>query len=109
MFIGLAIWVAAAPVVFFLPAGMKMGSQGTFLTVILAPPAMGLRLMLSGQLIRGEPEEWFMRRCWSKTGVRRGGSREPGTCVPGNGFMNRRVPSGTTLFRGTKAWQAPSS
>ncbi|HZE27877.1 MAG TPA: hypothetical protein VE083_10840 [Terriglobales bacterium] len=40
----------------------------------MARAAMGLLWMLSGYLIRGKPEEWFMERRWSKTGSRRGGS-----------------------------------
>ena len=35
MFIGLAIWVADALVAFFFPAAVKIGRQGTFLSVIL--------------------------------------------------------------------------
>jgi hypothetical protein len=48
MLIGLAIWVADALAAFFLPAAARLGSQGTFLTVIRAPAAMGLALMGTG-------------------------------------------------------------
>jgi hypothetical protein len=57
MFIGLALWVADALVVFFLPASVRLGSQKTFVTVILALAAVGLALMASGYLMRGKPEE----------------------------------------------------
>jgi phosphatidylserine synthase len=57
VFIGLAIWVADALVVFFLPASVKMGSQNTFLAIILALAAVGLLLMVAGYLMRGKPEE----------------------------------------------------
>jgi phosphatidylserine synthase len=57
MFIGLALWVAGALVVFFLPASVRLGSQRTFVTVILALAAVGLALMTSGYLMRGKPEE----------------------------------------------------
>ena len=57
MFIGLALWVADALVVFFLPASVRLGSQRTFVTVILALAAVGLVLMASGYLMRGKPEE----------------------------------------------------
>jgi len=57
MFIGLAIWVADALVAFFFPSAMRLGSQGTFLTVILVLAAMGLLLMGTGYAMRGKPEE----------------------------------------------------
>ncbi len=57
MFIGLALWVADALVVFFLPASVRLGSQRIFVTAILALAALGLALMASGNLMRGNPEE----------------------------------------------------
>ncbi len=57
MFIGLALWVADALVVFFLPASVRLGSQRIFVTAILALAALGLALMASGYLMRGNPEE----------------------------------------------------
>jgi hypothetical protein len=57
MFIGLALWVADALVVFFLPAGVRLGSQKTFVAIILAMAALGLGLMGGGYLMRGKPEE----------------------------------------------------
>jgi len=57
MFIGLALWVADALVVLFLPASVRLGSQRMFVTVILALAAVGLALMASGYLRGGKPEE----------------------------------------------------
>ena len=57
MFIGLALWVADALVVFFLPASVRLGSQKTFVAIILALAALGLGLMGGGYLMRGKPEE----------------------------------------------------
>ena len=57
MFIGLAVWVADALVAFFFPAAVKIGRQGTFLSVILVLAVMGLALMGTGYMFRGKPEE----------------------------------------------------
>ncbi|MGC2194765.1 MAG: hypothetical protein WA628_08815 [Terriglobales bacterium] len=57
MFIGLAIWVADALVVFFLPASVKMGGRVPWLTAIAALGLMGLLLLVTGFLMRGKPEE----------------------------------------------------
>jgi len=57
MFIGLAIWVADALVLFFLPASMKLGGRATWLTAITALALMGLTLMIVGYTIRGKAEE----------------------------------------------------
>jgi hypothetical protein len=57
MFIGLALWVADALVVFFLPASVRLGSQRTFVTAILTLAAVGVAFMASGYLMRGKPEE----------------------------------------------------
>ena len=56
-FIGLAVWVADALVAFFFPSAVRIGRQGTFLTIILVLAVMGLALMLSGYVMRGKPEE----------------------------------------------------
>jgi len=57
MFIGLATWVADALIAFFFPAAQRLGRQGTFLTVIVVLGAMSLTLMVTGYMVRGEPEE----------------------------------------------------
>ena len=57
MFIGLAIWVADALVAFFFPAAVRIGRQGTFLSVILVLAVTGLALMATGYMFRGKPEE----------------------------------------------------
>jgi hypothetical protein len=57
MFIGLAIWVADALVTFFLPAAVRVGRQGMFLSVILVLAVMGLVPMTTGHMFRGKPEE----------------------------------------------------
>ena len=57
MFIGLAVWVADLLVIFFLPAGMKLGRQTMFLTIIAALAILGLVLMVSGYFMRGQPDE----------------------------------------------------
>jgi phosphatidylserine synthase len=54
MFAGLAVWVAALLVLFFLPAAMKIGHEGRFATIlIMALGVMGAALMGGG---------WRMRR-----------------------------------------------
>ena len=57
MFIGLAIWVADALVLFFLPASVKMGGRATWLTTIRVLALMGLALMIGGYVMRGKAEE----------------------------------------------------
>ena len=57
MFIGLAIWVADALVLFFLPASVKLGGRFTWLTAITALALMGLTLMIVGHVMRGKAEE----------------------------------------------------
>jgi hypothetical protein len=57
MFIGLAIWVADALVVFFLPASVKIGGRATWLAAITALALTGLLLLIVGFLMRGKPEE----------------------------------------------------
>ena len=53
MFAGLAVLVAALLVIFFLPGGIRVGSQKMFLAIIGLLGALGLILVVSG---------WFMRR-----------------------------------------------
>lgn len=53
MFIGLAVWVGGLLVLFFLPAGLRLGHQGTFAVILAALGAMGAVLMGAG---------WSMRR-----------------------------------------------
>ena len=58
MFIGLAVWVADLLVVFFLPAGARLGSRPTFLSIIVVLAVVGLILVLTGYFKRGKsPEE----------------------------------------------------
>ncbi len=52
MFIGLALWVADLLVVFFLPSGMKLGREATFLSIIAVLGVLGLILMVAGYLKR---------------------------------------------------------
>jgi hypothetical protein len=54
IFIGLAIWVVDFLVVFFLPSGIKLGRQGTFLNIILALGVLGLALLIIGYRARGK-------------------------------------------------------
>jgi len=57
MFIGLAIWVADLLVVFFLPAGAKLESRSTFVSIIVVLAVLGLTLMLTGYFKRGRSAE----------------------------------------------------
>lgn len=57
MFIGLAIWVADALVIFFLPASVKLGTRLPWMGTITALCLMGLTLMIVGYLMRGKAEE----------------------------------------------------
>jgi general stress protein CsbA len=57
MFIGLAIWVADALVLFFLPASVKMGGRFTWLIAITALALMGFTLLVVGYMMRGKVEE----------------------------------------------------
>jgi hypothetical protein len=54
IFIGFALWVVDFLVVFFLPAGIKLGRQGTFLDIILALGVLGLALLIIGYRARGK-------------------------------------------------------
>jgi hypothetical protein len=57
MFIGLAIWVADALVIFFLPASVKMGGRAPWLSAITVLGLMGLLLFVAGFVMRGKAEE----------------------------------------------------
>ena len=48
MFMGVALWVADLLVVFFLPAGVKLGSQGRFVSIIAVIGVLGLLLLVAG-------------------------------------------------------------
>ena len=53
MFIGLAVWVGGLLVLFFMPAGARLGHQATFAAVLAALGVLGAVLIGSG---------WMMRR-----------------------------------------------
>jgi len=57
MFIGVAIWVADALVVFFLPASAKLGTRMSWMSAIIMLGVMGLSLLVVGYLMRGQAEE----------------------------------------------------
>jgi len=57
MFIGLAVWVAGLLVVFFLPAGMKMGRETMFFAVIAGLGMLGALLIILGYMMRGAPDQ----------------------------------------------------
>jgi hypothetical protein len=52
MFMGLAVWVGDLLVLFFLPAGLKLGRHELFFGIIAILFALGAFLMLSGYLQR---------------------------------------------------------
>jgi len=54
MVLGFVVWVVDALVVFFLPAGVKLGRQGTFLNIIIAMGVLGLALLIVGYRARGK-------------------------------------------------------
>jgi uncharacterized membrane protein len=55
-FIGLALWVAALLVVFFLPAAVRAGRHGVFVSIISVLAAGGLFLIVRGFRLRGGDE-----------------------------------------------------
>jgi len=57
MFIGLAVWVAGLLVLFFLPAGMKMGRESMFIALIAGLGLLGALFMVLGYMMRGTPDE----------------------------------------------------
>ncbi len=54
IFLGIAMWVVDSLVVFFLPSGIKLGRQATFLNIILALGVVGLALLVIGLRARGK-------------------------------------------------------
>lgn len=56
MFIGLSVWVAGLLVLFYLPAGMKMGRETMFIAVIAALGFLGALLIILGYMMRGAPD-----------------------------------------------------
>jgi hypothetical protein len=57
IFIGLAVWVAGLLVLFFLPAGMKMGRETMFFALIAGLGLLGAVLMIIGYMMRGAPDQ----------------------------------------------------
>jgi Na+-driven multidrug efflux pump len=59
IFMSVAVWVFDLLVVFFLPAGFRLGSQGTFFSIIGTIALLGVLLMVVGYSRRyyGGPEE----------------------------------------------------
>ena len=57
IFIGLAVWVVDLLVIFFLPAGMKLGHRTTFVGIIVGLGVAGLILLMTGYLKRGRASE----------------------------------------------------
>jgi hypothetical protein len=59
MFMAVAVWVSDLLVVFFLPAGFRLGSQGTFFSIMGIVGVLGLLLLIAGYSRRyyGGPEE----------------------------------------------------
>lgn len=51
---GLAVWVVDFLVVFFLPAGIKLGRYATFLGIIITMGVLGLALLIIGYRARGK-------------------------------------------------------
>lgn len=51
---GLAVWVVDFLVVFFLPAGIKLGRYATFLGIIITMGVLGLALLIIGYKARGK-------------------------------------------------------
>jgi len=54
MFTGLAVWVVDLLVMFFLPAGIKLGRYTTFIGLIAALGVLGLILVVAGYRTRGK-------------------------------------------------------
>ena len=57
MFIGLSLWVVDLLVIFFLPAGIKLGHERGFAAIIVILAAFGLALMMAGYSGRGKFSE----------------------------------------------------
>jgi phosphatidylserine synthase len=56
LFVGLALWVAALLVVFFLPAAVKAGRHEVFVSIISVLAAGGLFLIVRGLRVRDRDE-----------------------------------------------------
>jgi len=54
MFAGFAVWVAALLVLFYLPAGVRLGHQATFEAILVLLGALGAVLMGRGWMMRRE-------------------------------------------------------
>lgn len=54
MFAGLAVWVAGLLVLFYLPAGFRLGHQGMFEAILVALGVLGAVLMGTGWKMRRE-------------------------------------------------------
>jgi len=54
MFAGLAVWVAGLLVLFFLPAAVRIGSQGKFTAILAGLGVVGAILMTRGWCMRRE-------------------------------------------------------
>ncbi len=54
IFLGLAVWVVDFLVLFFLPSGIKLGRQATFLSIMVALGVLGLALLIIGYRARGK-------------------------------------------------------
>ena len=52
MFIGLAVWVGGLLVLFFMPAGVRLGRQGTFTAILATLGVLGAVLVGSGWMLR---------------------------------------------------------
>jgi phosphatidylserine synthase len=52
MFIGLAVWVAGLLVLFYFPAGSRLGHQPGFIGILIVLAALGAVLMGRGWSIR---------------------------------------------------------
>jgi hypothetical protein len=57
IFIGLAVWVVDLLVIFFLPAGIKLGHRATFVSIIAVLGVVGLVLLMTGYFKRGRSSE----------------------------------------------------
>lgn len=56
MVIGLGVWLADLLVIFFLPAGMKLGRYAGFITIVVGLAVLGLILMVTGFRRRGKAD-----------------------------------------------------
>jgi len=57
MFIGLALWVAGLLVLFYMPAGIKLGHQRIFEAIVVLLAAIGALLMGRGWRMRKESNQ----------------------------------------------------